>query len=130
MPSSAETPAIVLVQGSFQLPEVYHKLADALRTLGYEVHQPTLPSLTDPDLASKTLGDDASAVRFQVETLVDEGKTVVVVMHSYGGVVGSEAVLKDLSFDQRKSAGLPGGVGEYFMATSPSSINRHRVLTC
>lgn len=112
MPPSAEIPAIVLVQGSFQLPEVYHKLADALRALGYEVHQPTLPSLTEPELASKTIGDDASAVRFQVQTLVDEGKTVVVVMHSYGGLVGSEAVLKDLSFDQRKSNGLSGGVGE------------------
>lgn len=118
MPSSAETPAIVLVQGSFQLPEVYHKLADALRTLGYEVHQPTLPSLTEPDLASKTIGDDAVAVRSEVKTLVDDGKAVVVVMHSYGGLVGSEAVLKDLSFDQRKSDGLRGGVGEYFMAAS------------
>ncbi|KAI4600106.1 hypothetical protein KJ359_001208 [Pestalotiopsis sp. 9143b] len=114
MASLAETPAIVLVQGSFQLPDVYHKLADALRATGYEVHQPTLPSLTEPDLASKTLGDDASAVTSKVKALVDVGKTVVVVMHSYGGLVGSEAVLRDLSFDQRKSDGLPGGVVHLF----------------
>ncbi|OTA98058.1 hypothetical protein M426DRAFT_326290 [Hypoxylon sp. CI-4A] len=35
-------------------------------------------------------------------------------MHSYGGLVGNEAVTKDLSFDQRQSAGLPGGVVHLF----------------
>ena len=113
-----DNPAIVLVQGSFQLPEVYYKLADALRTSGYEVHQPSLPTLTEPDLATKTLSDDAAAVRSEVKALVDGGKAVVVVMHSYGGLVGSEAVLKDLSFSQRQSEGLPGGVGKYCHGSS------------
>ncbi|KAF7540215.1 hypothetical protein G7054_g1601 [Neopestalotiopsis clavispora] len=114
MPSSIEKPDIVLVQGSFQLPEVYYKLADTLRTAGYTVHQPILPTLTEPDLASKTLSDDALAIQTVVQSLVEVGKRVVVAMHSYGGLVGSEAIVKDLSFDQRQSDGRPGGVAHLF----------------
>ncbi|KAI0482261.1 catalytic protein [Xylariaceae sp. FL0804] len=110
-------PTIVLVQGSFQLPEVYYRLADALRASGYRVFQPALPSLTDhdkPDFASKTLGDDALAVRSEIKILVERGDKVIVVMHSYGGLVGTEAITRDLSWDQRQSRGLPGGVVRLF----------------
>ncbi|KAI2628873.1 hypothetical protein GGR54DRAFT_368070 [Hypoxylon sp. NC1633] len=117
MGSSTKTPTIVMVQGSFQLPDVYYKLEDALRDLGYRVVHPLLPSLTDgekPDFVTKSLTDDALAIRSEVQRLVEQGEKVVVVMHSYGGLVGTEAVTKDLSFDQRQSAGLPGGVVHLF----------------
>lgn len=117
MASSIEKPVIVLVQGSFQLPDAYYKLADALKALGYPVVQPPLPSLTDPDkpdFTSKSLADDAVAVRSEVRRLVEQGKRVVVVMHSYGGLVGNEAVTKNLSFTERQSSGLSGGVGKFF----------------
>ncbi|KAJ2973033.1 hypothetical protein NUW58_g9043 [Xylaria curta] len=110
--TSSPKPTIVLVQGSFQLPEVYYKLADALRAAGYRVFQPALPSLTDhdkPEFASKSLTDDALAIRFKVNELLEVGETVVMVMHSYGGFVGTEAVTKDLSFEERKSNGLSHG---------------------
>ncbi|KAI1313280.1 catalytic protein [Xylaria venustula] len=115
--ASPRKPILVLVQGSFQLPEVYYKLSDALRATGYRVEQPPLPSLTDqdkPDFASKSLTDDALAIRSTVKELVEEGETVVMVMHSYGGLVGTEALTKDLSFEQRKSQGLAGGVLHLF----------------
>ncbi|KAI1745809.1 catalytic protein [Xylaria scruposa] len=117
MASSSRKPTLVLVQGSFQLPEVYYKLSDALRATGYHVIQPSLPSLTDqdkPDFASKSLTDDALAIRSKVTELVEEGETVVMVLHSYGGLVGTEAITKDLSFEQRKSNGLAGGVLHLF----------------
>ncbi|KAK2595614.1 hypothetical protein QQS21_006661 [Conoideocrella luteorostrata] len=117
MAPSIEKPVIVLVQGSFQLPEAYYKLADALKALGYSVVQPLLPSLTDhekPDFASKSLSDDALVVGSEVRRLVEQGKKVVLVMHSYGGLVGNEAVTKDLSFIERQSNGLSGGVVHLF----------------
>ncbi|KAM0809592.1 putative AB hydrolase-1 domain-containing protein [Seiridium cardinale] len=117
MASPTTKPTIVLVQGSFQLPEVYHKLGDALRGSGYSVNQPPLPSLNGqdkPDFASKSLTDDALAVRSEVKRLVEAGERVVLVMHSYGGLVGSEAVTEDLSFAQRRSNGLHGGVVHLF----------------
>ncbi|KAI0517536.1 catalytic protein [Xylaria bambusicola] len=115
--ASSSKPTLVLVQGSFQLPEVYYKLSDALRNAGYRVVQPSLPSLTDqdkPEFALKSLTDDALAIRSKVQELVAKGETVVMVMHSYGGLVGSEAVTEDLSVEQRKSNGLAGGVLHMF----------------
>ncbi|KAH9894603.1 catalytic protein [Xylariomycetidae sp. FL2044] len=114
---SNSKPAIVLVQGSFQLPEVYDKLTSALRASGYCVSHPALPSLTDQDkldFVSKSLTDDALAVRSEVSHLVGKGEKVIVVMHSYGGLVGTEAVTKELSFKQRQSSGLSGGVVRLF----------------
>jgi hypothetical protein len=39
---------------------------------------------------------------------------VVVVMHSYGGLVGSNAVTMELSFSHREASGMPGGVVRLF----------------
>jgi hypothetical protein len=35
-------------------------------------------------------------------------------MHSYGELVGSNAITKELSFSHRKAAGLPGRVANLF----------------
>ncbi|KAL8836171.1 MAG: hypothetical protein Q9170_003024 [Blastenia crenularia] len=85
-----ELPVILLVQGSFQLPIVYQQLAASLQALGFVTIHPRLPSCTntdDPDYPKTTLVDDALAVRLELTRQVEyEGKTVVVAMHSYGGL--------------------------------------------
>ncbi|KAF3059236.1 hypothetical protein GL218_04865 [Daldinia childiae] len=109
---------IVLIQGSFQLPEVYGKLTKALEAKGYPVIHPLLPSLVDPDkpdFASKSLSTDANAVQSVLRRLIeDESRTVLVLMHSYGGLVGSEAVLEEFNWNKRKDRGLSGGVIHLF----------------
>lgn len=40
---------------------------------------------------------------------------MVLVMHSYGGLVGSEAATEELSYAKRKAQGLPGGVLHLFL---------------
>lgn len=111
-------PTVVLLQGSFQLPEVYHKFAKLIESRGFPVVQPSYPSLTgqdDPDFANKDLAQDADAVEKALKTLIeDENKTVIVAMHSYGGLVGAEAVTKPLTLENRKQRGLPGGVAHLF----------------
>lgn len=49
--------------------------------------------------------------------LIDAGKEVVVVMHSYGGVVGTEA-LHGLGLENRKTAGNAGGVKRMIFLTA------------
>lgn len=116
MMTSLPRPAIVLVQGSFQLPEAYGKFASALRSREFLVIQPRLPSLSDhdsPDFSDskRDLADDARLVEDEAKRLVlDHGKTVMLVMHSYGGLVGSEAIPEELSLQNRRQNGLPGGV--------------------
>lgn len=110
--------AILLVQGSFQLPEAYGKLASALCSRGFLVVQPDLPSQTDhncPGFAKRDLSDDSRAIETEAKRLViDEGKNVMVVMHSYGGLVGSNAIPEDLSLQSRRRAGFTGGISSLF----------------
>ncbi|CAG8949919.1 hypothetical protein HYFRA_00004249 [Hymenoscyphus fraxineus] len=105
---------IVLVQGSFQTPLVYEPLVKQLQSLGYPTVHPSLPSCTNVEensFPSITLIDDALAIRLELIRQIEYGgKTVVVVMHSYGGLVGSEAIPEELAYSHRKTQGLPGGV--------------------
>jgi len=68
---------------------------------GYPTVHPQLPSCSETessDFSKVSLADDASAIRTELTCLVeDEGKIVVVVMHSYSGQVGSEAVTAELT---------------------------------
>lgn len=118
MTAESHKTAILLVQGSFQLPEAYGKLTSALRSRGFLVLQPRLPSLTghdSPDFAKRDLSDDSRAIESEAKRLVvEEGQNVMVVMHSYGGLVGSDAIPEDLSLQSRRRAGLAGGVCRLF----------------
>lgn len=116
MAAVSHKPTILLVQGSFQLPEAYEKLVSALRSRGFSVAQPHLPSLADhsPNFTERDLNDDTHAIKTEAKRLVDEGKTVMVVMHSYGGLIGSNAISEDLSLQSRRQKGLSGGVSRLF----------------
>ncbi|KAJ8123090.1 hypothetical protein ONZ43_g874 [Nemania bipapillata] len=118
MASSSTKPTILLIQGSFQLPEVYGKLVTALEAKGYPVVHPVLPTLSGqdkPDFASKDLSTDATAVQTELKRLVEhERRHVVVLMHSYGGLVGSEATLDEFTRASRAALSLPGGVIHMF----------------
>ncbi|CAJ2505400.1 Uu.00g127940.m01.CDS01 [Anthostomella pinea] len=119
--ASPTKPTVILLQGTFQPPEVYHSFARLISSRGFPVVQPAYPSLTgqdQPDFINKTLADDVQVVEDVVKKLVDdEGKAVLVVMHSYGGLVGAEAVPEDLNLKHRQAKGgqlLPGGVAYLF----------------
>ncbi|ORY19061.1 catalytic protein [Clohesyomyces aquaticus] len=113
---------VIIVQGSFQIPLVYEALSTGLQARGISTFHPELPSLdvaAGSDLASKSLEDDTNAVKSLIEKLVqDEGKKVFVVMHSYGGLVGSNAIPEELSYYVRKSKGFSGGVVHLFYAAA------------
>ncbi|KAF2729491.1 catalytic protein [Polyplosphaeria fusca] len=118
MATHASDIAIIIVQGSVQTPLVYAGLLSGLVARGFITLHPELPSCSDPDhqdFPSTTLHDDTEVVRKEVARLVeDEGRRVVLVMHSYGGIVGSNAVSEDLSLPHRKSKNLRGGVMLHF----------------
>jgi alpha-beta hydrolase superfamily lysophospholipase len=114
MLTTGDKPSIVIVQGAFQTPLAYQNLLTRLQSRGYSVVHPTLPRCTnpdDPDFPTRTLTDDAVSVRRHLTRLVrDEHNQVVVVMHSYGGLVGIEAVTEDLTYKERLLQGMLGGV--------------------
>ncbi|KAL8963658.1 MAG: hypothetical protein Q9193_000102 [Seirophora villosa] len=112
-------PTIVVIQGSYQIPQAYDTLVQGLTAQGYATVHPKLPSCSDTESSNfpqRSLTDDAAAVHAELSRLIDnEGKTVLVVMHSYGGLVGSEAIPQELSYTDRQTKGLSGGVIHLFL---------------
>ncbi|KAI1436486.1 alpha/beta-hydrolase [Xylaria sp. CBS 124048] len=107
--SAKPKPVIFIVHGGWHVPESYKKFTDVLRSQGYEVHLPRLPSVNGARPPNAGLADDCRLVRSYVESLVQAGRTIVLFLHSYGGVVGCNA-LCGLSLEERTKQGLAGGI--------------------
>lgn len=82
----------VLVHSSFHTPEHFAGIAYELHSLGFAVEVPRLPSITLQSDPGDGLARDAAAIEGAIWKLTTKGKDVVVHMHGYGGVPGSEAV--------------------------------------
>lgn len=116
--TSTAKPAFVIVPGSFSPASFYDDLVAALRENGYETLIETLPSSARaPPDPPATMEEDAALFHGIVEKLADQGKDVVIVTHSYGGVPGTECS-KGLSKAERKEAGKPGGIARFVYVTS------------
>ncbi|KAJ5833619.1 hypothetical protein N7474_001930 [Penicillium riverlandense] len=100
----------VFALGAWVTPKVFGPLRARLDALGVSSECPPHPSI-GAEPPSKTLADDVASLRDVLTTLVDEGKDVVVVAHSYGGVVASAAV-EGLDKIARGAANKPGGVSK------------------
>ncbi|KAI0485233.1 alpha/beta-hydrolase [Xylariaceae sp. FL0804] len=109
--STDQHPALVLISGLWHVPKSYAKLTDALKASGFEVHVPRLPSMNETRPPNADLSSDSDFIRSYVEGLVDAGRTVVAIMHSYGGSVGTIA-LCGLGTRARSDRGLVGGVSK------------------
>lgn len=53
--------------------------------------------------------DDATAIQKVTSKLADEGQQIILVMHSYGGIPGTESA-KGLSWERRQANGEQGGI--------------------
>ncbi|KAH9987384.1 Alpha/Beta hydrolase protein [Xylariaceae sp. FL0662B] len=114
----AQKPVILLITGSWVLPSMYDPLVEPLRVAGYEVH--VTSHKTNSPTASQPLTtpyDDVPAIRELATTLADDGKDIVFVMHSYGGLPGSIAC-KGLGKAERQRTGKKGGVARLFFMTA------------
>lgn len=100
-------PTFVVSLGAWSSPVVFDALRSELRSRGFPSECPSHPSAgTEPP---KTLEDDVASLRSVITALADEGKDIVVVAHSYGGVVASSAV-EGLVKSVRAQGGKLGGV--------------------
>ena len=85
-------PVFLIVPGAWHQPEAYGTLVTSLRKIGYSAVVSSLPSCEAQDPQQATCSADAEAVRKQILQLLEvEGKDVVVVCHSYGGIPGGGA---------------------------------------
>ena len=119
MATTTSKPTLLLVTGSFALPRFYDPTTKLIPS---DVHLeiPHLPSVglgkdTGRPGPAPTMYDDAKFVLSHIKRLVvDEGKDVVVVAHSYGGVPSTEALgmakEEGLLKEDRRAKGEKGGV--------------------
>lgn len=80
----------VLVSGAWHLPVHFKPLIEGLRKAGHFSRAVT-PKCVNSSPAANSFQPDVDAVRAAVEELLRQGTDVVLVMHSYGGMVGTEA---------------------------------------
>ncbi|KAL8685888.1 MAG: hypothetical protein Q9218_007488 [Villophora microphyllina] len=98
-PHRSPRPTIILIHGGWQGPENYALILPGLESAGYSVIPVTLPSTTTVP-AITSFAPDVDAIRNAVASCLAAGKDVIMIMHSYGAVVGCEA-LKGISAAQQ-----------------------------
>ncbi|KAF9766200.1 hypothetical protein IL306_001424 [Fusarium sp. DS 682] len=110
MSAVSEKPVIALVQGAWHRASHYKGLVQSLTDKGFTVLQPdNVTAGKDEDIKGKTHLDDVEAIRKALQPALDEGKRIVLVCHSYGGISGSAAV-DGYQVHEREAKGLPGGI--------------------
>ncbi|KAJ9660049.1 hypothetical protein H2198_002746 [Neophaeococcomyces mojaviensis] len=104
----SQKPTIVLVPGAWHIAATWNKVTSLLEAQQYKCISVTLPSTTgSPDT---TFLDDINAARDAIVGETSQSRDVVVVVHSYGSMVGVSA-----------SKGLTGKKAQQD-TTTPSSV--------
>ncbi|KAL2784038.1 alpha/beta-hydrolase [Aspergillus keveii] len=89
-------PTIVLVHGAWHTPPSYATFISALEARGFTVHCPHLPSCSNASPPTATYQDDVLVVRKLLQDLTAQGHRIILLMHSYGGAIGTDALTRDL----------------------------------
>ena len=106
----ASKPTVVIVPGAWHSPLHYDALITFLEAAGYPTVSRRLPSVDTATPNLTTANGDAQFIAQQVLTpLLNDGKDIVLVAHSYGGIPGGAAA-NGLSKTDRTAAGLHGGI--------------------
>ncbi|KAF7360669.1 hypothetical protein MVEN_00798600 [Mycena venus] len=98
--STTPKPTIIVIPGSFSLLYAYDPIVSGLEAYGYAVH-----------------GVELETVGRRADLPTAPGKDVVLVAHSYGGLVACEAA-KGLAKSVREKEGKEGGIVRIVFVTS------------
>ncbi len=113
---SGTKPAILIVHGGYQLPDTWSHFIDTLQAAGFQARCHRLSTCGDTRPPKASLADDVITIRNVAIELASSGHSIIVLAHSYGGIVASEAITPDLygpphHHNSKTGAGAnPGGV--------------------
>lgn len=120
--------AVIICTGSYHTPAPYEPFRQSLEGRGFEAYCPQRPTcdlsllnvgdVSHPDFDSgppvegyPTDSDDVEVVNQLLEKLiVQEGKDVIMLGHSSGGLIASQAAVPQLQYKSRHAKGQRGGV--------------------
>jgi pimeloyl-ACP methyl ester carboxylesterase len=101
---------ILFVPGAWITKAFYEPFLQALTIAGYDVRYGGYPSLDPKDPSTTDCHADTEAIAAVLRPLLDdEGKDVLLFMHSYAGMPGAAAAT-GLAKSQRAQEGKVGGV--------------------
>ena len=112
----ASSTTVLFIPGAWHNPQCFETVILGLEAGGYNTDVVHLPSV-DPAIPHSDFTEDVDQIRKQIELAANTGQRVVVVVHSYGGVPGSEAI-RGLDWETRQQKGQPGGVVHLFFCCS------------
>lgn len=105
----ASKPTVLIVHGAWHEPQpAYEPLKLQIESLGYECYMPKLPTAGGDEVRGVTWEADVQAILEVALPLFDQGKEVVLVAHSYGGVPSCIAT-RGLGVQERAAKGKSGG---------------------
>ncbi|KAI5457671.1 Alpha/beta hydrolase fold-1 [Mariannaea sp. PMI_226] len=109
-------PTIAFVPGAWHTPSHYSAFLQKLSDAGYHVTSEKLPSVGATEPKDQSVAADMAIIREKVLLPeIEQGKDIIMIMHSYGGFPGSAAA-KGFSKLERTAAGKAGGIiGMIFM---------------
>ncbi|KAH6607661.1 alpha beta hydrolase family domain-containing [Trichoderma cornu-damae] len=99
-------PHIFIIPGAWHTASHMEAFVKSLEAAGFSAESVSLRSVGNRDV---TVRDDEAQVKSLLGPHFDEGKEVVIVAHSYGGMVGT-GVIADMDKGSRGAQGLKGGV--------------------
>lgn len=102
MPTQKPT-AILIIHGAYFLPSSWPPIINDFTNSQYTVRCPRLPTCGDERPPKASLADDVAAVRTAANELIDAGHNILVLAHSYGGIVACEAITEDLYASTNRS---------------------------
>lgn len=123
--SAADRPVVVLLPGAWH-PATTWDLVRAELEPQYQTVAIALPS-TDFNASADHL-TDAAIVSDTVQHLADLERDIVLVTHSYGGLVGAEAC-KGLTRRERQAQGKKGGIAAFVAISACTFVAGQSVVT-
>ena len=98
----------VLVCGAWHITESWDPVRKLLSNAGYDSTAVSLASV-GVSQGNCEMPEDAAKIRSATQEVIDRGEDAIVVLHSYAGQPGSEA-MQGLEKTERQKKGLQGGV--------------------
>lgn len=105
--TTSDKPTIVLIHGAWHGSDCWDAVTSQLNEYQYPFHTPKL--LSSGGELSTTVAEDAAHIQKSISKLVAAGKELILVMHSYGGIAGTESA-KGLLKKDRQAEGKLGGI--------------------
>jgi pimeloyl-ACP methyl ester carboxylesterase len=112
------SPTVVIVPGSFAPAKHYRVFTESLGRHSIDSRVIDTPSVGKRgNIPPATMSDDVDEITNVVSKLLDGGKEVVLMTHSYGGIPGTQSLGK-LSRKAREAGGKQGGIDKIIYLAS------------